>query len=130
MALSPQEAVRRVTRSSAQRIRRIVAELRERYKDVPRPPTFREFREFSKVSQHPAAEVARLRENVSRLIDVIQDEDRARLLEPRGPKFLRGRPPIRRPKTAIIALAAKRAYEKRVERERLAAAAADFARRA
>jgi hypothetical protein len=121
--MEPQEAMRSVSRSSAQRLRRWVAELRAKVPDVPRTPTPRE---FSKISQHPAL----FRENVSRLVDQIQDEDRARLLEPTGPKVLRGKNPYRRPKTAIISIAAQAAIERRMAREKIKAALAALSRRA
>lgn len=51
---------------------------------------------------------------IATLADVIQAEDRLRLLEPTSlPKILRGWSPRPRPKTAIIALAARAAYERR-----------------
>lgn len=68
------------------------------------------------------------RADVSRLADQIQDEDRARLLEPVGPKSLRGRNPIRRPQTAIISIAAKAAYERRMVREKFELAMAEFSK--
>jgi hypothetical protein len=49
------------------------------------------------------------------LTDHVQDLDRQRLLEPTSlPKELRGYKRRPRPKTAIIALAAKAAYERRI----------------
>lgn len=55
------------------------------------------------------------RARVESLMDHVQDLDRARLLEPTSlPKVLRGRPELRRPKTAIIAYAAQAAYERRM----------------
>lgn len=120
--ISAQEAARTVARSSAQRLRRLVNELRARYPNVPRTPTPRE---FSNLIQHPAL----FARETSRLVEQIQDEDRARLLEPVGPKILRGRNPIRRPATAIISIAAQAAYERRMAREKFEAALASLSRR-
>jgi hypothetical protein len=128
--MEAQEASRLVSRSSAQRLRRLVNEMRVRFPDVPRNEPIPPLREFSKVSQHPAAELAAFRASVSRLADQIQDEDRARLLEPTGPKILCGRNPIRRPQTAIISIAAQAAYERRMAREKFMAAMNSLARRA
>jgi hypothetical protein len=55
---------------------------------------------------------------LGKLIEGIQDEDRQRLLEPTSlPKVLRGKNPYRRPQTAIISVAAREAYERRIAGE-------------
>lgn len=66
---------------------------------------------------------------LEKLIEEIQEEDRARLLEPTSlPKILRGHRRRRRPQTAIIALAAQRVYERRVAGEPTDAIAMRFFR--
>lgn len=53
--------------------------------------------------------------SIEQLADRVQDLDKLRLLEPTSlPKQLRGWKPRPRPKTAIIALAAQAAYERRI----------------
>lgn len=108
--------------ASRQRIGRLLNKLRAKFPNVPRAPSNIG---FSKVGQHPSAFLA----NVSRLVADIQDEDRARLLEPKGPKILRGWNPPPRPQTAIIAYAAQAAYERRMAQEKFEAAMASLSTR-
>lgn len=124
--MNAQEAFTAETRAAGQRIRRLMAELRGKFPIVPQ---CRAPKEFSKVTQHPSSDLLAFRADVSRLADQIQDEDRARLLEPVGPKHLRGRPPIRRAQTAIISIAAQRAYERRMAQEKYRAALDAMTRR-
>jgi hypothetical protein len=112
-------------RASRQRLSRLVQELRGKYPDGVEHREIRWKQDFPKISEHLSV----FRLNVSRLIEEIQNEDRARLLEPIGPKILRGRSSIRRPKTAIIARAAQAAYERRMAREPLEEARRSIATR-
>jgi hypothetical protein len=123
--MNAREALSATLKVSRQRVCRLLREVRGKYPDGVEHREVKTERDFPRISQHLSV----FRANVSRLADDIQDEDRARLLEPTGPKILRGYTPRPRPQTAIIARAAQAMYEKRAERERLEFARAVVKRR-